>query len=175
MKKVVFKVGDTARVVIPKVVVRVGYPKAVSDYEKEVEDRFGADIASIFSKLSMGTTLYTNTKAKVVHELAYMLAKQSRFGGPIRSVHLKDMPEAAGQKFYIYQLKTFMEGRYHPGSGGSYEHSYDDGEPPSLSVTRAVRVAYGQLERPPSIFSRAGAPSDLIRIPVAHLELESLQ
>jgi hypothetical protein len=41
-----------------------------------------------------------------------------------------------------------MEGRYHPGYGGSYENSYDDGEGPSLSVTRAVRVAYGYLERP---------------------------
>lgn len=168
MSKLIFRVGDTARIVVPKIVARVGYPKSVSDYEKDVEAKFGPEISAIFAKVAtMPTQLYSTTKGKVVHELAYMLAKRDHFGGRSRSVHLQERPEIAGQKFFIHQLKTFMEGVYCPGHAGSWESSYDDGEGPSLSITRGVRVAFGYVDAGVRFLSSS---TDMIRIPVEHLE-----
>lgn len=169
MNKIIFRVGDTAKVVVPKIVKRVGYPKGISDYEKEVEEKFGPEVSAIFAKAGiMDTPLYSATKAKVSHELAYMLAKLNHFGGRKRSVHLEERPEILGQKFFIHSLKTFMEGTYFPGFGGSWENSYDDGEGPSLSISRAVRVAYGYVDGGVSLL--LSSSTDMIRIPIENLE-----
>lgn len=161
-EKVIFRVGDVTRIVIPKIVKRVGYPKGVDDYNQTVDVCHGEELAKIFYQR---TPLSQATRAKVVHELAYMYAKMDKFGGRERSVHLEEIPEMKDQKFHIQRMKTYFEGTYYPGSarGG---HEYEDYDPPTLSVSRAVRCAIGLVEKPSCLWSKL----EEVRIPVAHLE-----
>lgn len=162
-EKVVFRVGDKAKIIIPKVVKRVGYPKGVKDYEPQVLDQFGPQLEQIFTRRPSGSAVATRNK--VVEELAYWLAKRDKFGGNQRSVHLEEKPDFAGQTFFIHRMKTYFEGTYVPGHGyGGYEH--EGYEPPTLSVSRAVRCAIGYVQQERGLWHG----DEMFRIPVSHLE-----
>lgn len=168
--KVIFRRGDVAKIIIPKVVKRVGYPKSVDDYLPSVNVQFGEELAKIFYQKNLSLSANA-TRAKVEHELAYMLAKQDMFGGPTRSVHLEDLPDIAGRKFFINSMKTYMEGTYYPASrGGGYDYEHD--EPAGLSVSRGVRVAIGHIENASCMWPEKLQWGEFkeYRIPVAHLE-----
>lgn len=166
-KKVIFRVGDRCKIIIPKVVRRVGYPKSIDEnYLPAAKTRFGPLIDQLFANEFKGNV---PQREKIEREMAYLLAKKDKHGGPYRTVHLEEKPEWAGATFFIYEMKTYREGVYVAGSSGGWGYSgYDEGEPPHLDSTGVVRCAIGRVSsNSPMIFK---ASDDLTRIPVAHLE-----
>lgn len=166
-KKVIFRVGDTCKIIIPKVVRRVGYPKSIDeDYLPAAKVRFGPLIDQLFANEFGGNTVQ---REKIEREMAYLLAKKDKHGGPVRSVHLEEKPEWADATFFIYDMKSYREGVYVAGSRGSYGYDgYSEPEPPHLDSTGVVRCAIGRVSsNSPTIFK---ASDDMTRIPVAHLE-----
>jgi hypothetical protein len=163
----VIRVGDVVEVVDARRVVRVGYPKAVADYEALVKEKFAQELRAMFGPHAVGAVRHWrergvsshdeeegsrkqllggvkyNALQKVVRELAYVEAKADHFGGRERSVHLVDAPEWAGRRCQVASVVTAMTGKYYGPSGGgynSYEGDYD-WEPGGLAGAKAVRIA----------------------------------
>lgn len=128
----VFRVGDTVRVVVPAFVKRVGYPKSVADYLPDVQQHAKA-LNALFATLSPGKPLPSDFLRKgVEHELAHVLARQDRFGGTTRSIHLVDVPEHAGRVCHVVEMRTAMTGEYKRGGGFG-----EDYEPNALANRKA--------------------------------------
>lgn len=125
---------DRVRVVIPKVVVRVGYPKAVVDYLEIARTKYGAQL-----RHDMGDHLVE----RALHQIAYGLAKTDGFGGNERSLHMKDCPELLGHEFNVSGIRTVLTGTYYP----PYEHrdmsGLPDYEPGGLTDRKAHRLVTG--------------------------------
>lgn len=163
----VFRVGDAVRVVVPAFVKRVGYPKSVADYLPAVQHHAKA-LNALFATLSPGKPMPSDFLRKgVEYELAHVLARQDRFGGTTRSIHLVEVPEYAGRVCRVLKMGTAMTGEYERGGGVG-----EDYEPNALANRKARRLA--TLD----IFLPAGAGfsgltkgvGDLLSIPVEHLE-----
>lgn len=145
--------GDRVRIIIPKVVTRVGYPKAVKDYLDEAEKRYGKLLRIDMSDWCAG---------KVLHQIAYGLAKADGFGGRERSLHLEDAPNILGQEFTVSGVRTVQTGRYYPPSGSTSYYGEYDYEPGGLADMKARRLVTG--------FGWVQFTSDRLEIPVEHLE-----
>jgi hypothetical protein len=150
MKRDRIRIGDQVRIVTPKVVVRVGYPKAVADYLPVVRERHGAHLDAIFrSDIEPPLQLLSpelpwprsKVRRRVEMDLAYMLAHEDGFGGRRRELHLEERPELAGQEARVDGLRTVMTGVYAPGysNGGWYN---DDYEPAALDDRKPHRLAH---------------------------------
>lgn len=146
MKRVVFRVDDKVRVIIPKFVKRVGYPKSVADY-LSVVDAKGGSLDALFASFGMlpfkRESEIKRTRDKIRKELAYMLAKADGFGGRVRSIHLEEDLSFANAEARIVGVRTVTTGTYFPPSnvgGGGYDY-YDEWEPGGLDNEKRVRVA----------------------------------
>lgn len=149
--------NDRVRIVVPKIVTRVGYPKAVKDYLAQAEERYGAQLRKdITHEWAVG---------KVLQQIAYGLAKTDGFGGRERSLHLEEKPELLGQEFTVSGIRTVQTGTYYPPSGGydAYNGDYDY-EPGGLMNMKAHRLATGFS------IGYLRFSDSLPEIPVAHLE-----
>lgn len=142
-KKPVFRLDDRVRIVTPTFVTRVGYPKAVSDYLPEVEEKFRPALLKLLEYDNEPTGKAGRALMKVYQELAYLLATEDGFGGKERSLHTVELPELVGQEFNVSAVKTVMTGTYYPPSGWySWEGEYDF-EPGGLSECKAHRLVQG--------------------------------
>jgi hypothetical protein len=150
----IIREGDRVRIVVPKVVVRVGYPKAVKDYLDEAEKAYGAQLLKDMSDWCA---------KKVLQQIAYGLAKADGFGGRERSLHFKEQPNLLGQEFTVSGVRMVQTGTYYPPSGGynAYQGDYDY-EPGGLADMKARRLVSG--------FGWVQFTSDRLEIPVEHLE-----
>ena len=108
-RKHVYKIGDKIRILRPRVVERVGYPKTVHDYLPEVtremriaerllrgislEDAIKQEASSIFSKAN------TKVHPKVEWAAAYLRAKDDGFGGRERSIHYSTLSYWPGCRY----------------------------------------------------------------------------
>lgn len=97
-RKHVYRIGDKIRVLVPRVVERVGYPKSVVDYYPEVSKEL-CIAEGLLSGLSLdaavnnaeGLMLFSNrlsiVSSRVISLAGYLRAKRDGFGGKIRSIH----------------------------------------------------------------------------------------
>lgn len=146
--------NDRVRIVVPKIVTRVGYPKAVKDYLAQAEERYGAQLRKdITHEWAVG---------KVLQQIAYGLAKTDGFGGRERSLHLEEKPELLGQEFTVSGIRTVQTGTYYPPHSSETYYGEYDYEPGRLMNMKAHRLATG--------FGWFQFTSDRMEIPVAHLE-----
>lgn len=109
MKKHVYRVGDKVRILRPRVVDRIGYPKTVSDYHPEPS--YEMSIAECLlrglslkeaiaaSKKTVLQKDYDDIDTKVAWLSAYLRAKDDRFGGCERSIHFKDLTYWRGGQY----------------------------------------------------------------------------
>ena len=158
-RKSIIRVDDRVRIIRPVVVVRVGYPKTVSDYLPEAEKKFRA--------LLHTEGLRGRVIEKVLREIAYGLAKADGFGGRQRTLHIKEIPDILGQEFRVMGIRTVKTGIYYPpahGRSGWYGEEYDY-EPGGLSDEKTHRLVTGWH---PPVFRRMMDPD--IEIAVENLE-----
>lgn len=163
----VFRVGETVRVVVPSFVKRVGYPKSVADYLPIVHQHAKA-LDALFATLSPKKAPPDKRLRKgVEYELAHVLARQDRFGGTTRSIHLVDVPEYAGRVCHVVEMRTAMTGEYERGGGLG-----EDYEPNALANRKARRIAMLDIFMPSdSGFTVVGnGMGGLLSIPIEHLE-----
>lgn len=118
--------GDWVEIVDPRVVKRVGYPKSVDDYKVIVRDRFSDQLAAIFPHTRLISVVAERAQRRVIHEIAYMLAKEDGFGGPDRTIHLEERPDLRGRTCQVTEIKTCMTGRYYAPS--SWRDSYGESD-----------------------------------------------
>lgn len=119
------RVGNMVQVVFPFRVVRVGYRKQLSSYEREA--------IGILSHLAHSEEHYrvfrdaglTPRNSIAVRAVAYHLAQKDSFGGPERGVHGLVNVRDAGFVGKVLGKKTYRLGTYYPPSGGGDD--YDGG------------------------------------------------
>lgn len=145
MKKPIFHVGDTVRVVTPQFVVRVGYPKTPADYLPLVETATD-ELLAVYRKLDLSgqgilQNVVPSNHDRIQHLLAYELAHKDRFGGNERVIHLMEAPEAKDKILTITALKTVVTGQYYPASGGYTTYGEYDYEPAELGNRKYHRLA----------------------------------
>ena len=143
--------NDRVRIVVPKIVTRVGYPKSVKDYVKVAEEKYGAQLRK-------------DIKWEWAVEIAYGLAKTDGFGGRERSLHFEEKPEILGQEFTVSGIRTVQTGTYYPPHSSQTYYGEYDYEPGGLANMKAHRLATGF-----GVFWHLYDGSRM-EIPVAHLE-----
>ena len=147
-KKHVYRRGDKVRILRPRVVVRVGYPKQTADYYPEKITRDLVIAEKILEGMSLEDAVKhttTNGLFKVEYRVteklkwtsAFLRAKNDGFGGKERSIHygtLRNWPNGVWsmngpfcdpEKFIpfvdkVYAKRVVKTGRYFP------PHSYYD-------------------------------------------------
>lgn len=145
MKKIV-RVGDWVKILEPRFVVRVGYPKSVDDYLPEVDVHMPAVdvvIAELVGRKNLGggpEHVERRIREKIRRDLAYLCARRDSFGGRERSLHTIELPEYAGRETFVSDVRTAVTGTYYPASGGSNYFGEDD-DPPGLMNEKRVRLA----------------------------------
>ncbi len=123
----VIRTGDFVRIVEPRVVVRVGYPKCLKDYVPEAEALFLPALRKALddSKKVSRHALAKDGKSykRIVYELAWMLARANGFGGYTRMLHFEEEPELKGRVCQVFAVRSVHTGeRFAPsGSGEDYE------------------------------------------------------
>ena len=167
-----YRVGDLVRVVDPRVVVRVGYPKCVDDYLGDVDRLVGVEIDAIADKILGLPMLHPPSKTldRVRRELALALARRDGFGGRERSIHFVEKPELLDLEARIVSVRSVMIGTYHCASGGRAWYD-DDYEPAYLSDRQTVRIAELDVfvigDPEPGLFRMR--VEEKAEIPVSHL------
>lgn len=137
-RPMVFHENDRVRVVVPRVVDRVGYPKCVEDYIPQVDV---ARVIALFPQVR--PTAEHRAVRRIVHELAHDLALRDGFGGRKRSIHEHDMPELSGLEGGVVGVRSCRTGTYWAGGGCG-----EDYDPPFLTDARTHRLVLVQVAVP---------------------------
>lgn len=150
-KRHVYHVGDKIRVVIPKFVVRVGYPKQVKDYEDQAQALAGQHLDAAMRAAGVGAYSWDSKQWKrMVREIAYLIACNDGFGGRERSIHWEERPEYERATGTITSIRTAHTGTYNPPwSCQSYDGECD-GDPGGLINEvrhRILSINYFQRDR----------------------------
>jgi hypothetical protein len=181
------RVGDLVRVKIPKFVGRVGYPKDVDDYERELAENPEKQelLNLVFEALTGDDQILGSTgtldhremrkhrsRYRVEREIAYLMAVADGFGGRDRTIHWVEYPEHQDMECTVTGLRTACTGRYYAPSGGGGRSYFGDDEdwyePGGLSDMKHHRLAKVNLYAP----SDAGTLKSMgqtLELPVEHL------
>lgn len=133
-KKYRIKADDRVRIVNPVIVLRVGYPKTVSDYLKEAESLFKKSLLDVIGPREADMAL---------SKIAYGLAKRDGFGGSSRTLHTKVDELMRGAEFTVIDCKTAKTGEYFPPQGGADYWGECDYWPGGLSNMKTHRLLSG--------------------------------
>lgn len=131
MKRDIIRIGDTVKIINPRYIIRVGYPKILTDYIPEVEDKY-QDILKNIPREAYN---------KVKMALAYAIAVKDKFGGSERSVHFDNALELANKEFQVIDIRYVKTGKY---CSGGYNSGGWDGEgdydPPYLCDIKCHKI-----------------------------------
>lgn len=176
MRKQPVRVGDEVRVVVPKFLVRVGYPKTVEDY-LSVVDREIHCVEALMERLVSGPDVRPSlsffeggagkmVRNRIRRDLAYLVAKSDGFGGRERRLHVREVPCYLGAQGVVTELRTAVTGNYRAAYQPRCGYYEDEGEPAHLEDEERHRIARVQLQ-----YSWPGADYlDNPEIEVANLE-----
>ena len=160
----IIRADDVVRVVDPRIVLRVGYPKSPADYLSDICEKHEAALREIFGYKTARPTLaaslavgFPGYKAPSIEDrvakmpqplrrslwdLAYLACKRDGFGGKARRVHLSEsMPDWEGAEFEVASVRSAMEGDYFPPYYGTTYEGECDNEPGGLENQRVRRLA----------------------------------
>lgn len=163
------RVGDRVRVVVPRAVARVGYPKEARDYLAKVVEEREAEVRKLFgyrpaypgidevfpvgssaTHVAWSTAIVEARVAKLppplrraLWDLAYLACKRDGFGGRERRVRLTDPLRGWDDvEFEVAAVRSVMEGDYFaPSYSRDYWTGESDNEPGGLSNQRVRRLA----------------------------------
>lgn len=140
-------------VVVPRRIIRFGYPKSLYDYVKEIEaepqyqqliqtaraltdDNFWPRPTSqLHANPSLSLTQNERAFNKIVRELAYLRGKADRWGGNRRDMHWVQDLSLLGKTMVVNAIQIKKTGHRYPGSG-----SWEDYEPPTFSTDETIKV-----------------------------------
>ena len=176
-RQATIRVDDRVRILLPKFVVRVGYPRTIEDYLTKVDEEMPA-LDALMGRLikkpnetDLNLLPFTGdvlrVRDRIRRDLAYVLAKKDGFGGRERSLHFIDLPEFQGAETFVTHLQTVVTGTYCPASSGRSYISEDDYDPPCLMNEKRWRIAGVSLWRMNENYTPL--PRQLM-IPVSQLE-----
>lgn len=177
------RAGDFVRVEVPKFVVRVGYPKSVQDYERELAEDpvYQRAISDLLVLTTSDDQVWHDqggrkhrSRYRIEQEIAYLRAKRDGFGGPERSIHWVEYPEHQGMECTVEELRTVHTGRYYPPSGGRssagmFGEDEDWYEPGGLSDMKRHRLARVNLYAPTAPLIFRDNDHRTLELPVYHL------
>ena len=146
----IIREGDIVRVVIPSIIVRVGYPRSIESYISEAEEKYQKSLLGDMDE---------RCAEKVINQIAYGLAKQDGFGGRERTVHLQSEPDLTGAEFTVQSTRMVQTGTYCPPCAPRSYFGELEYEPGGLENMKYRRLASGNYFG----FSH-------FEIPVEHLE-----
>jgi hypothetical protein len=159
----IIREDDRVRVLVPRFVTRVGYPKQPSDYLDAARAKYGGQLAALLKDFH--TAKRDHIHARIEDDLAYLMAQADKFGGRERSLHWLELPDLKGVEMNVGRIITRTTGTYY---SPSYSRSYDgdDYEPGGLADMKRHRLAgVSSL----GCFSKLNVPGQLWA-PVEHLE-----
>lgn len=171
----VIRAGDEVRVIDPRFVLRVGYPKSVDDYLTTVREKHAGLLDALFhhvvgdthrTSYSLDEPRVSKQRGRVERELAYLLAREDHFGGYERSIHWMRVDQLKGKVLTVHSVRSVYTGHYYPPSGDAYD-GYEPGGLDKPKCHRLARVSLLHLYSPPVFW-----PSDRkcpLEIPVYHL------
>lgn len=149
------RLNDWVRVVIPKIVVRVGYPKTVDDYMDTARDKYASKLKEDIHDRHL--------LDRALRSIAHGIARANGFGGTERSLHFLDVPDLLDKSFRVSGIRSVRTGTYYPpsySSSGSCWGGYEeDWEPGGLRDMKVHRLVTGLGHH---------SSGRLIEIPVAH-------
>jgi len=147
-RKDIIRVGDRVKIVVPDVVVRVGYPltkaammeKQTPEQIKAIEDMFLAfgvksypDKDGDFLKVTMTDSVADRLLQRIRYTMAGIQLRQEGWGGKERRIHTHTIKELKGKLATVDAKRVVKTGDYHHGySGCDYWGEYDY-EPSYLS------------------------------------------
>jgi hypothetical protein len=159
MRHAPIRIGDVIKVIDPRVVERVGYPRTVDSYVEEAESTAG-------KFLDFTLRCPARARCKLIREIAYALALKDGFGGRERTLHFIEIPQLLGESYCVQGVRSAKTGTYSPGYRSSMWGGNDD-EPPSLSeekTRRLVQISTGMFI----------GDSKLVELPVEHVVIDIL-
>lgn len=144
----VIRAGDTVKILHPDFFIRVGYPLCMRDVEATVKKEHTQRIVDFLREFSLeaksldssGYELqYTPTYEKVVSALAYGIIRREKFGGNVRSIYTKKLPQFENVVTKVVDKRCVKTGEYHKGNyyGSMDGYEYD---PPYLANEKTVRL-----------------------------------
>lgn len=170
------RVGDAVRVVVPRFVKRVGYPKSVDDYVEELRSKYSGALDALLREvlshkgraLALRSWVPERVRTRMEQEVAYVMAKADGFGGKERTIHFEDRPEFEGKKFWVQGMRSVFTGTYYPPcySPPSYDEMYGDYEPGGLSNPKCHRLVIIC----PGGFTTSWKKKSYLEIPTYNLE-----
>lgn len=160
------KQGSWVKIINPKFVDRVGYPRDIKYYSDRINARSGDEIKKFVVRHSeskfFDTSNWRDVRAyeEILQTLAWKAGHADRWGGRERSIHFIEKSEFLNKEAWAMNFKRCVTGTYSPGyRSGGYE--YEEWNPPYLYNQKHHRLV--QL-------CGLGVPNDLW-IPDYHLEL----
>lgn len=120
--KKVIRIGDKIQINIPRHVVRVGYPKSVYDYEKDVNhpalclaeelmsnpDNY-QNILKLISKEENSWTMHLQKCSyETLNLSSYLQAKTDGFGGKERTIHFEDLNSLYWRNYEEDKFEPFV-------------------------------------------------------------------
>lgn len=165
------RVGDLVKVVVPRFVARVGYPKSLEDYERELAERpaYQKVLSLMFEAITGDDQIIDprvgrkhRCRYRVERELVYLLAKRDGFGGRERTIHIVEHLELEGAECTVMDIRTANTGRHRQtagSSGGMFGD--DDYEPNGLEDMKQHRIVRLNLYAPSTSVAMFGARAAL--------------
>jgi hypothetical protein len=144
--KVVFRVGDSVKVINSTFFLRCGYPLSFQEVKEDVRGKYANKINSFIraikdeatgrkiedpykSDIDFITLVSFPTKEylteKILGEVAYCVLRHKNYGGTKRTVHTVEIPELKNMEFIVTGKKVCYSGEYERGGGSSYDGDYD--------------------------------------------------
>lgn len=142
----VIRANDLVKIVDPRVVLRVGYPKCVEDFLPEVAERHCKAVGLLYKEVTgyLPNENSSRTVEKILRELAHAKLAAERYGGRERSLHFSQpFEELRGKVFAVMSVRSVVTGIYCPGRAGyGYTmNGFDEGDAPCLDDAKTHRLA----------------------------------
>ena len=169
----IIRIGDIVKIIIPKFVDRVGYPKCPNDYKVSIEAKHGTAIRAlarfIAPNLHEGNGFYMRTINRIIREYCYLAWREDDCGGRERTIHWYEELQYKDTHCIVTKLQNKTTGVYTPG-GGHYNQTSgeDDYDPPCLENAQVHRIA--TLDILYSIHPNLPFSYDELKTPIYHLE-----
>jgi hypothetical protein len=126
VKKIVFKVGDSVKIINPEIFIRCGYPWSKKYVEENIitpEER--QKIANLlgYEFVELVGDRAWKSYSIILGALAYNKLRANNFGGRERSIYTENRTELKDKIFKVSGKKTVKTGKYV--SGSCYEDDYE--------------------------------------------------
>jgi hypothetical protein len=186
-KKDVIRIGDKVKIINPKIIKRVGYPKCAEDIirndmtradassidslisdlcksPRKANDSYGFDYAPALFNGEYGRTQKRMEKLfdHIVKEIAYIRLIRAGFGGNERTIHYEtdvSDKDLVGLEFVVVDKEIAKTGTRKEGTSAYFNGSYDiDAEGPSFEETGTHIILTVEWKDPKFIYGDGKDP-----------------